>query len=167
MPRRHNADDLARLDTVALAHTRLHGLDRHEQRAGPDRHQRPIDDDPGEVHDPARRREHGGSVRGRGNVDAAMAGGVGGRGSEEGAQDDARPIHRPHPRLVGEVRVAEVRAAEGRGAAGPQTPHDQEHGGGGRERRAHGASMARGRASGHHQPPPVDDPTAAHAVGER
>jgi len=130
---RADTDDLARRDAVALDHSRLDGLDRDEQGACPDRHEWPIDDDAGEVHDAARRRAHGRAVRGRREVDPAVTRAVGGRRGEEGAQDDARPVHRPGPRTA----AARHRFTRPQGA-GALTTRDQERDDDAGEQRTHG-----------------------------
>lgn len=152
MPGQQRADGLAGLDTVALPHDRVDRLDRHEQRSRPDRDERPIDDDPGEVHDAARRRAHRHPARGRSEVGPAVAGAVGGRGSEEGPQDDARPLDGPRP-CPGAARRVPARHQERGEDAG--------------EQRAHGGRVARERASGPLHRAPVDDRAPVRAVGER
>lgn len=101
------ADHLTPLDPVALSNRGDHRLEARDHTvAVPEGEHRPVDDDPREMHH-ARR----GSVehsRWCGDVDAAMPGGVRGRGSQIGAQDRAGRVDGPAPvtrGLAGHERV--------------------------------------------------------------
>lgn len=109
MPRLQHADDVACLHEVAGRYQWLDRLDGGEHLTLPHRDDRPIDDDPGEVHDAAHDSANLDACAARCKVDPAVPDAVGGRRGEERPHHDALAVDRPDPACRRSARRGERR----------------------------------------------------------
>jgi hypothetical protein len=92
-----HANHVARLHALAFCDERLDGFDRCQYLALSNRDDGPVDDDSGEVNDPAHDRDDRHSVRDSAQVNPSMPDTIGRRRSDKVPHDNPWSVDGPHP----------------------------------------------------------------------